>query len=722
MSIDLEGGPASRPEAREDTEAILSYYHSDLAGEPYMTMTDQEESGRRHHSTTGPEPSTRQANSPNDPSPSSPFLSGNKMKNDSFGTTAVHRRKNSNNVDSAADNRRFAIVPPKVDAPCPVPEKGDETGHGHVPLCASEVSSPLPSPSPSAGRGGQVINAQLAASAPALVAPPDTHYSFTTLHDISTPLIPASPTSSSSHSPTTPKRPHSQSSAKHEKSRIARSAAAHSRSSSRDVGIVGTVTRLELELPRDLPSPQDTPSDYQPPIFQTPSLRSSSPDISSPVDTNPFQSGSSTQTSSSGAVHVRSVTTSASIEPIHSVSSGMNGHGVLVQPQSAPSLTTASPRHQLVSTPDHGQVPPLAATPISMAPSAYLHYQPGVHSKAGPLPPPPRAMFDIDFTAPPPPRPPRLRSPSPLTSQKGPRSATPTSVTLTLASKASAASIHQIQFSAPPLSRSESSSDDSEYTPEWVTFFFQRSYIFFLIVVACYRSETEPSSPDHTVKHTREGAFPPSTILVTPAERNHSLPEKAIEIVPEPPSKDQLPSLPTDILDSASAISAEPVKDELSPNTARCPELRRESSWVSNSNESGHASSESGRRAFEDVRSGTPQELNGPYPRKKESGLEDSSSETKRKGGLLTNLKRYSSLPRPPSRSPRLSIFTRSSSPKSPPRIRAKSPDAMRFREILSKRTGVERAIGYAHKINELAMYDCGLGDWVASMKERGGL
>ena len=680
-------------------------------------MTDQE-SGRRHHSTTGPEPSTRQANSPNDPSPSSPFLCRNKMRNDSFGTTAVHRRKNSNNVESAADNRRFAIVPPKVDTPCPVPGKGDETGHV---LCASEVSSPLPSPS--AGRGGQVINAQLAASAPALVAPPDTH-SFT-LHDISTPLIPTSPTSSSSsssHSPTTPKRHHSHSSAKHEKSRIARSAAAHSRSSSRDVGIVGTVTRLELELPRDLPSPQDTPSDYQPPIFQTPSLRSSSPDISSPVDTNPIESSSLTQTSSSDAVHVRSVTTSTSIEPIHSVSSGMNGHGVLVQPQSAPSLTAAaSPRHQLVSTPDHGQVPPLAATSISMAPSAYLHYQPGVHSKAGPLPPPPRAMFDIDFTAPPPPRPPRLRSPSPLTSQKGPRSSTPTSVTLTLASKASAASIHQIQFSATPLSRSESSSDDSEYTPECVTFFFQRSYIFFLIVVACYRSETEPSSPDHTVKHTREGAFPPSTILVTPAVRNQSLPEKAIELVPEPPSKDQLPSLPTDILDSASAISAEPVKDELSPNTAHCPELRRESSWVSNSNESGHASSESGRRAFEDVRSGT-QELNGPYSRKKESGQEDGSSETKRKGGLLTNLKRYSSLPRPPSRSPRLSIFTRSSSPKSLPRIRAKSPDAMRFREILSKRTGVERAIGYAHKINELAMYDCGLGDWVASMKERGGL
>ena len=463
MSVNLESTPASRPEAREDTEAILSYYHSDLAGEPYTT-TD--------HSATGPESSTRQPNSPDDPSPSSPFPSGNKMRNDSFGATAVHRRKHSNNVDSAADNRRFAIVPPKVNTPCPVPEKGDETRHV---LSASEVSSPLPSPS--AGRGGQVINAQLAASGPALVAPPDST-SFT-LHDISTSLTPTSPTSSSSsHSPTTPKRPHSHSSAKHEKSRTARSAAAHSRSSSRDVGIVGTVTRLELELPRDLPSPQDTPSDYQPPIFQTPSSRSSSPDISTPVDTNPIESGSLTHTSSSGAVHVRSPTTSASIEPIHSVSSGMNGHGVLAQPQSAPSLTTISPRHHLVSTPDQSQVPPTAVTPISMAPSAYLHYQPGVHSKAGPLPPPPRAMFDIDFNAPPPPRPPRLRSPSPLTSQKGPRSATPTSITVTLASKASAASIHQIQFNAPPLASSESSSDDSEYTPEWVTFFSAFIYIF----------------------------------------------------------------------------------------------------------------------------------------------------------------------------------------------------------------------------------------------------
>jgi hypothetical protein len=46
----------------------------------------------------------------------------------------------------------------------------------------------------------------------------------------------------------------------------------------------------------------------------------------------------------------------------------------------------------------------------------------------------------------------------------------------------------------------------------------------------------------------------------------------------------------------------------------------------------------------------------------------------------------------------------------------------MRFRDVLAKKTAAERAIGYANKINELALYDCGLGDWVTTVKERGGL
>jgi hypothetical protein len=46
----------------------------------------------------------------------------------------------------------------------------------------------------------------------------------------------------------------------------------------------------------------------------------------------------------------------------------------------------------------------------------------------------------------------------------------------------------------------------------------------------------------------------------------------------------------------------------------------------------------------------------------------------------------------------------------------------MQFIDVLHRRSAVERATGYANKINELAMYDCGLGDWVTSMKEKGGL
>jgi hypothetical protein len=46
----------------------------------------------------------------------------------------------------------------------------------------------------------------------------------------------------------------------------------------------------------------------------------------------------------------------------------------------------------------------------------------------------------------------------------------------------------------------------------------------------------------------------------------------------------------------------------------------------------------------------------------------------------------------------------------------------MQFRDVLNKRSAVERATAYANKINELSMYDCGLGDWVTSVKEKGGL
>lgn len=409
--------------------------------------------GQPHmYDTAGLEASTRQTGASNDSSPSSPFPSGTRVKNDSFGSATVYRHRQTNNAERSTDNRKIAIVPLKVDTPGPA--TGGETAQ-YIPSVPNVTATTLPPPL--AGRRELLVGAQLAASAPALVAPPDTN--LVPRHDIvPSSLTPSSPSSSASLSPTTPKFPHSPS--EREKSRTPRSIA-HSRTPSRDVGIVGTLTRCEL--PQELTTVQDTPSK---PIFQTPSSRSSSPDTSS-VDTTSPESNPRLRTASSGEAHVRSPAMSASVEPIPSAPHVMNGHGIHAQPRSAHSSNANLPRPQLVDVPEQGQASP-AASSTSTAPSSYLYYQPGVHSKAGPLPPPPRAMFDMDFNAPPPPRPPRLRSPSPLTSQKAPGGGTPPSITVRLAAKPSTASIHQIHISAtPPLStHSSSDSEESDYSPE----------------------------------------------------------------------------------------------------------------------------------------------------------------------------------------------------------------------------------------------------------------
>jgi hypothetical protein len=424
---------------------MLSHRLPDQAGQPYMC------------DTAGLEASTRQTGASNDSSPSSPFPSGTKVKSDSFGSVAVYRHKQTNNAENATDYRRIAIVPPlEDDKSAEGLAKGDEIAQ-HLPSVPSPIQPTLPSPSAGC-RQELVVDAQLAASGSALGAPPDTANQVS-LPDTYSSLTPSSPSSSSSLSPTTQKFPHSPSSSEPEKSRAARSKG-HSRTPSRDVGIVGTLTRREL--PQDLATVQDAPSDYQPPIFQTPSSRSSSLDTRSiSVDTTTPESNPFAQTASSGETHVRTTAMSASVEPIHDAHV-MNGHGIHTQPHSTHTLDTSLPHTQL-----QGRASPAATTTssTSSAPSSYLHYQPGVHSKAGPLPPPPRAMFDMDFNAPPPPRPPRRRSPSPLTSQKAPGVVAPASVTVRLASKASTASIHQIHISAGPLS-TQSSSEDSDYSPE----------------------------------------------------------------------------------------------------------------------------------------------------------------------------------------------------------------------------------------------------------------
>ena len=92
------------------------------------------------------------------------------------------------------------------------------------------------------------------------------------------------------------------------------------------------------------------------------------------------------------------------------------------------------------------------------------------------------------------------------------------------------------------------------------------------------------------------------------------------------------------------------------------------------------------------------------------------------------NSKRFSSLPRAPSISSGSNFsrgYSRTPSPL-PPRRRKRVieqwPLAMQYKDVLECKTPLERSLGYARKINELAMYDCGLTNWMDSVRVRGTL
>ena len=44
----------------------------------------------------------------------------------------------------------------------------------------------------------------------------------------------------------------------------------------------------------------------------------------------------------------------------------------------------------------------------------------------------------------------------------------------------------------------------------------------------------------------------------------------------------------------------------------------------------------------------------------------------------------------------------------------------MFYADVTSKKSALERSLGYAAKINELYIYDCGLSDYVADIHARG--
>ncbi|CDO74093.1 hypothetical protein BN946_scf185043.g143 [Trametes cinnabarina] len=415
------------------------------------------------------------------------------------------------------------------------------------------------------------------------------------------------------------------------------------------------------------------------------------------------------------------------------------------------------------------------SSPSSSSP--YLHYKPGVHSTAGPLPPPPRSIFDppSSTTSGPPPRPPRFHTPVPPGSSARreieaikEKLQLPQSVSAALAARTPPATDadKEKRLGHHQLQRTRSDTRDSE----------ESAY-----------SEEDNNNNESSVKlvpsssvHRREGAFPPSKIFTSPPVQQLVEPPRASE---EVSSSFRVERRPLVVIEDEHeeeerrAIEVErssPADDESSvshcerkdPERRVGLELRRESSWVSlrqelANNAQQHSSPNGKAAALPNVAvpvsraasfiSGTSSSSSSsassrlPVPPPK-NGKGGSDDEKQGSGTLapssfratLTNLKRFSSLPRTPSRSSRSSKHSTSPSPTPGPRrsfspppqssthampvrrviprptLVSSWPPAMNTRDITVLRSPRERAKAYAEKINELAMYDCGLREWLA--------
>ena len=331
------------------------------------------------------------------------------------GDAARHSRRPSVPTEGGADRRRLAIVemdPPAV-APRSVGRKRSKGLDGKS-LVDNSASSPAMGGSTLFSRRGVHIGGL------ALIAPPDASpKTYTNL----TPPSTAPVSSGSSHVPPSAFAPsHSRSASEAVNTGGSRSRLHHK--SSRDVGIVGLSSASTASESLSPASP--TSDEYHVyaqseglgvPLFQTPAKsRSPSPGVATP------ELSDTSTASAFRSPHQRLLST-----PIFGMEDGIVtpaiGEGKDIrQPVVGPVIVGISPEllhgsqgATNVSAASRGY--PSVQSPTSSSPShrtsssstQYLHYQPGVHATAGPLPPPPRSIFDSAA----PPRPPRHHTPLP---------------------------------------------------------------------------------------------------------------------------------------------------------------------------------------------------------------------------------------------------------------------------------------------------------------------
>ncbi|KAJ7047647.1 hypothetical protein C8F04DRAFT_1216912 [Mycena alexandri] len=691
-SANSNAGPSTaRPQlARQETDLLASYYESPIA--------DQ---GIGYRS---PPPTKRPVHRRS--------LSGNSTSSSDYsssGSTSDHSieevkpvppstRRGSVPTEGGADRRRLAIV--QMD---PVPE------------------SDSPKSTVRTRRGLETRLEGLA-----LVAPPDAapkSYQFT-------PPTSAPPNSSRSmpHGPPPEDKGHNRS-ASEATTRILKS------KSSRDVGIVGTVaspttSSAPLEPPKKLRL-QLASESLLPVVFQEPhASRAGTPNtLATPLDGPSLSPLTPPQ-----APKRRS--TELSIQSVHTPEIGQPKE--IHVPVASPVVVNLGPDASLRvgnssfdrRSPALQVVEPRDASP-TLPLSSYLHYQPGVHATAGPLPPPPRAVFNIDPATPPPPRPPRLNSPPPRPVRRGELDAVKQALQL----PASVSAVLGSSGSSTPSSRSISPLRPVDLTSP--------------------SSGSESADETH---HRREGAFSPSVISSTPSTSPSDYspttahPTRTIDGLVSDGSKS-----PTIASGTSSAVTSPMIIPAPPPRMESLPEHSAED-WTHISRDLNASPSSDGHMSQDRVswESYSPPSQDGASNNNSTGPTPPPKSF---KASLTTGLKRLSSsLPRTPSpskslaRSSSTSTSTRSqrlspsppivpvalptppvsaSAPlpsipaqvQMPPRRRkiiALHPSALISSDVATRKSAQERCFLYAQKINELYVHDCGLSEWVVEARFRG--
>ncbi|KAH9940566.1 hypothetical protein B0H21DRAFT_576427 [Amylocystis lapponica] len=713
---------------RRETDQILSYYQSELAGRSYVSSDGLDNDIAlpplvRKSSSASRSSSEYSSDLPDHRVDGPSHLDSSATAGKQPPVATRHTRRPSVPSEGGADRRRLAIV--ELD---PTLQSSSDSKQSQR---RRDATMERGAPNGILNRRGVHVDGL------ALVAPPDASpMSYTDL----TP--PSSAPTAADRASTLPHPTLHQRSISEAVNGVGKAGLHHK--SSRDVGIVGiAVTASESSSSTSTTTSTTTSDDFQnyaeneglrPPVFQTPGR---SP-ATTPGATTPELSDSGEYQYSS-----TSLTTPSYHDQEGMLTPAIGEHKDIQRPVVGPVVVGLSQdmmrpnpnrTNSTVSAPT--PAPPARPTPSPNyfshnAASPYLFYEPGKHSTAGPLPPPPQLVPAVTSPTPastaPPPRPPRLFTPLPTGSK---RNIDALKEALQLPQSVSAALASRL-----PLDSAQNPGSDPLPNP----------------AAPLHQDNTSPPAstlrPSKSI-HTREGAFPPSTIYTSPPSVLGQVSQAVIDSAKttnltrdDSPVLVEVPGKENNEQESSSSLSSISLAHTLqAPPRRTALELHRESSWVSLGKDASARpmSPNGGTESTPSSPTSSSPLRSPPVPPKNGRTSEDERSSSTAPSAFkatFTNLKRFSALPRTPSftsttkipsphtsRTPSPPTLPLSKPKPKPPtsRLRSAWPDALQFNDVVAKKSALERSLGYAQKINELALYDCGLAEWVLSVKHRG--